>query len=170
MARSLKCKDVSVCGVCLRAGVTPPPPPPPTTTATAAAAPKTTVTSGAGGIIHEGERRGGKGGSVCAFKDVPFMTRERKVEALQDEISLSIAPHLARTGSPLSKCLFSQSKFVREFVTHSGALLPTQHNTVRHLSSFRAGAPASAALAPEWRESPQLDSRGASEDGLAKLR
>lgn len=154
-ARSLKCKDFSVCSVCLQlgAGVTPQPLPPTTTTTTAA--PKTTVTSAAGRIIHEAERRRGKGGSVfaksvsvgstvCVFKDVPFMTYKRKVEALQDEISLSIAPHLAQRGSPLSKCLFSKAKFV---LSHSGALLPTQHNTVRHLSSFTAGVQGSTSAA-----------------------
>lgn len=104
MARSLKCKEFSVSSFCLRTGVTPqPPPPPPLPTTTTS---KTTVTSCAGRIIHEGEQRRGKGGSVsakshsvsstvCVFKAVPFMSYNHKVEALQDEISLSIAPHLA---------------------------------------------------------------------------
>lgn len=146
VARRLKCKDSSVSSFCLRTGVTPQPPPPPTTTTS-----KTTVTGGAGRIIHEAERRRGKGGSVSAkshsvsstvavFKAVPFMSYYHKVEALQDEISLSIAPHLAPERKSTIKVLILQVrlKVCKEFVTKRRSVaLTRQHCATPELIQSR---------------------------------
>lgn len=151
VARSLKCKEFSVSSFCLRTGVTPQPapPPPPTTTTTTT---KTTVTSCAGRIIHEGERRRGKGGSVsakshsvsstvCVFKAVPFMSYNHKVEALQDEISLSIAPHLAPERKSTIKVLIlptASHKVCKEFVTKRRSVaLTRQHCATPELFQSR---------------------------------